>query len=338
MKNRNFIRVFALAMAMMLIPQVAYATEPTASHEQNINKTELIVRPGKDKMKLAVGDTLGHTLLTEYVMLKDESELPEGYTYAPVFRSGEKNFQDGKALTDGTASIRVQVLDEKGNQIAVTKECIKVVICDKVTKPETETITHMPYIKGYEDGTFRADQAVTREEFATMVSRLMMGDSLEAFENKYSDISDERYSALHVAHLVNKGILTGYEDGLFRPHEAMTRAEVAKVIDKVVGYQQGRAASYYKDVPTTYWAHDSIMRVSSMGYMNGSADESGAINFRPDQAITRAESVIALNQVFDRKCDDVKIYNQYSDLQTSHWAYEEILDASILHDHTVPVK
>lgn len=202
---------------------------------------------------------------------------------------------------------------------------------EKPVKPEQSNITHIPYIKGYEDGTFRAERSVTREEIATMIARLLL-DGKEPEENtSFEDISGTRYSNKYVGYLEKLGIVSGYEDGRFRPYEPVTRGEMASMIAKVQNLK-GKSPQTYSDLNANHWAAKSIEAVSAAGYMNGYVLEESRV-FQADKYLTRAEAVTSLNKVFSRDCSDAKITNMFSDLTSSHWAYQDILFAAIEHTH-----
>lgn len=168
---------------------------------------------------------------------------------------------------------------------------------------EPTEVAHLPYIIGYEDGTFRAERAVTREEFATMVARLLLEGKSTEVRSSFEDMPPNRYSNVYVGYLESLGIVQGYEDGTFRPFDAITTKEASAIIDKV---QQIRNPKVRK-----------------------------ATFFDNNQNITRAEAVMTLNSVFERECSDVNIPNLFSDLQSDYWAYEDILFAAVEHMHVI---
>lgn len=182
-------------------------------------------------------------------------------------------------------------------------------VCPEVPKPPTSPeepnkpteIKHLPYIVGYEDGTFRAERAVTREEFATMVARLLLEGNEHEDLSSFEDIRPNRYSNAYVGYLESLGIVSGYTDGKFRPFDALTTNEARNIIDKV----------------------QQIKKTTK------------AVTFNGDNTISRAEAVTTLNSIFERECSDVAIPNQFSDLDGAHWAYEDILFAAVEHTHTV---
>ncbi len=99
-------------------------------------------------------------------------------------------------------------------------------------------------IGGYEDGTFKPDNNVTREEAAAMFQRAYQVNShgLITFADS-AEISPWAETA--VTALVGTGVINGYpEDNTFRPAASITRAEVVKVLDGItnVGTQPGATA------------------------------------------------------------------------------------------------
>ena len=176
---------------------------------------------------------------------------------------------------------------------------------DKPEVPEgpevpSKPVSHLPYIKGYEDGTFRAERPLTREEMATMIARLLLNGAEPDEEASFEDIAPTRYSNKYIGYLEKRGIVSGYSDGTFRPYESVTRSEFASMIIKVEAIQ-GKAAK----------------RIAPY----------------EDKYLTRVEAVLALNEVFGRECSDAHIPNLFSDLDESNSAYNDILFAAVEHTH-----
>lgn len=88
-------------------------------------------------------------------------------------------------------------------------------------------------INGYEDGSFRPENYVTREEAAVMFSRgFNITKQSEMTFADSADISD--WAADAVMAMASQGIINGYEDGTFRPSANITRAETVKILDGAV--------------------------------------------------------------------------------------------------------
>ena len=96
-------------------------------------------------------------------------------------------------------------------------------------------------VEGYVDGTFRPEQAVTRQEFATMLKNYeqLFGDYSAAAESvldKFSDASEAADWAVDdLAWAVEEGILSGNLEGELMPADQIIRADAAVMIARYVG-------------------------------------------------------------------------------------------------------
>ena len=193
---------------------------------------------------------------------------------------------------------------------------------------------HEAYIKGYPDGTVRPNGNITRAEVATIFARLTQKNTLAQFIAQYSDVKVNDWFADSVMKLSSKGILTGYPDGTFKPNRNITRAEFANIVSKYIKNPKD-ANETFVDVPMNHWAKNAIAMVKAEGWITGYPDGT----FRPDAPITRAEAVSIVNRMFDRAADTnfVNVHDyeikSFTDLNGSHWAYYEIMEAAHTHDY-----
>ena len=92
-------------------------------------------------------------------------------------------------------------------------------------------LTYKQIIKGYPDNTFKPDNPITRAEFAALISGF---DELTPSEkNRFSDI-DGHWAVGYINSAAEKGWITGYPDGTFKPEGKMTRAEIVTVINRML--------------------------------------------------------------------------------------------------------
>ncbi|MBQ4900750.1 S-layer homology domain-containing protein [Paenibacillus sp. Marseille-P2973] len=87
-------------------------------------------------------------------------------------------------------------------------------------------------VGGYQDGTFKPNQKITREEVFVIIYK-MAKDKLNASGNQQAFIDDAAVSSWAkeaVNALVKAGVVSGYEDGSIKPKNSITRAEVAKLL------------------------------------------------------------------------------------------------------------
>ncbi|WP_071026320.1 S-layer homology domain-containing protein [Peptoniphilus raoultii] len=196
-----------------------------------------------------------------------------------------------------------------------------------------DTFSRISYIKGYPDGKFRPQANVTRGEAAQMFATLLNGSANFGTSSvtKFSDANNAWYSQA-INYVVGKNLIAGYEDGTFKPNQAITRAEFAQMIS---GYIKAGFAGTggFKDVKG-HWASEAIDKVYGNRTVAGYPDGT----FKPNQNITRAEAVTILNSVFNRYTTvdslanvSVSSLNTFSDVSKGFWAYYQIIDAANAH-------
>ncbi|KKJ00639.1 S-layer homology domain-containing protein [Prochlorothrix hollandica] len=98
------------------------------------------------------------------------------------------------------------------------------------------------------------------------------------------------WAAAFVVALSDRGLVSGFPDGSFRPDRTLTRAEYAALLAKVFDLPLGRSAPAYQDLSASFWARDAIIESSRMGFLRGFPDGS----FRPQQFLTRIQTIVSL--------------------------------------------
>ena len=86
--------------------------------------------------------------------------------------------------------------------------------------------------------------------------------------------------------LTDLGIITGYEDGTFKPNQIITRAEMAKLLACVAGADGSMVDEVFSDVPATHWANGYI----NYGYTMGAIAGRGDGTFDPEGKVTFNEA------------------------------------------------
>lgn len=199
----------------------------------------------------------------------------------------------------------------------------------KVTERVSES--HIEYISGYPDKTVRPDGNVTRAEAVTMLVRLKAYPLTEG-EEIFKDVKANAWYAPFISAAYKNNILEEKKGEAFRPDEKITRAELAQLISHLD--KKNNAKANFPDIAGHKYEaaiNQSFGNKRIAGYPDGS--------FRPDNAITRAETARILNSLFDRKVDSkgldkvVGDLRLYKDLDKNHWAYYEIMEASHTHQY-----
>ncbi|WP_042349290.1 S-layer homology domain-containing protein [Bacillus massiliigorillae] len=197
---------------------------------------------------------------------------------------------------------------------------------------------HQPYISGYSDGTFRPTAIVTRAQMAAMLVRNLQlihagnrNSLYEDIQNSFAGDEIEIASALE--------LMKGYSEKKFAPSEKITRAQIAvsasrwmtkectKQVDQPA-YCVKKAGVYkYRDVPNSHWAIQEIQQMSRAQMMSGFLNGT----FKPEEPLTRAQAVKIINRLFTRGEISGIRSSPFKDVPTSHWAFQDIVEASTRH-------
>ena len=192
---------------------------------------------------------------------------------------------------------------------------------------------HYAYVVGYPDGMVYPQKNITRAEVATIFFRLLEDETREANmtkSNSYNDMKDGAWYTCAVSTLSKMGIIKGYEDGSFKPDASISRAEFAAIAARF-DPDGDKTPATFSDV-SSHWAKDEISIAANHGWIKGYEDGS----FKPDQKITRAETMTLVNRVLKRlpetKDDLHKDMKTWPDNQKeSAWFYLAVQEATNSH-------
>lgn len=253
---------------------------------------------------------------------------------------------NGKTLDNGNF-YTVTVTDNKGN----AKENVTVLLKDRNKGEATGTTgkngvvtipgkTHTAYIFGYEDGTFRPDNNMSRAEAAAIFARLISEQKGEKISGKsdFADVKSNGWYSKFIGYIEKYGIIKGYDNNTFKPDENISRAEfIAMTVRFNSLFNDVKKGGYtvkYTDVASNYWAYSDIAYAKHAGWLNGYADGT----FKGDNAITRAEVVTVVNRATNRKADEdyitknVSVLNKFTDIRNnSMWYYADIMESANTH-------
>lgn len=288
----------------------------------------------------------GSTVSTINVKVTDKDGKSVNVTKSTASDSITLTLPSGTTL-DGSNYYTITVTDSKGN----AKTEYSVTLKDKsgnTVSGETDangqiimpTTEHNSYIVGYEDGTFKPENNMTRAEAAAIFARNIAerkGENISSGKSSFTDVNSKLWYNNSIAYLEKYNIISGYNDGTFRPEEQITRAEFVTMCMRFYGMFEDITASnknIFNDVPKSHWASGYIYNAIAMKWIEGYADGT----FKPDSNITRAEVVAIVNRVLDRAADteyiskNISTVNKFTDLKDkSYWAFYEILEAANTH-------
>ena len=96
------------------------------------------------------------------------------------------------------------------------------------------TLSRMGILGGYEDGTFRPNDSITRAEFAKIAVSFFEYEDISA-ENIFTDVAAGSWYESFVAVAAKLGLIEGYAGNVYRPNESITRAEACTIINRTLG-------------------------------------------------------------------------------------------------------
>ncbi|MCT4612635.1 MAG: S-layer homology domain-containing protein [Clostridia bacterium] len=151
------------------------------------------------------------------------------------------------------------------------------------------------YINGFEDGTFRPNDTITKEQFAKIVVDYL---ALEGKEYSFSDVSSDRWSKSFV------GVFGGYigeKSGTFNPTKELTREDVIVYLVKI---KEKLGDKYYKftidiDIRDEFVDGDKIIDADRIlkGVHNKLVEGYEDGTLKPDKKVTRAEFLTILDRL-----------------------------------------
>lgn len=248
----------------------------------------------------------------------------------PVFHNGLMAIQTGSTLWEG--SVKGAVGNGKYGLMDKTGKDIGKHDFDDISWNDNRFIGSRNKIKYYLDGSggeielpadvgqysawAKAEASAAREHELTFgfhyprldITRV---DFCELAVNLYSKMSsvpenipDTVFSDCeneNVAVAAALGIVTGYEDGTFRPYAFITREEAATMLDRLyksLGGTENAESSrqYADDARFGGWSRDSIYTMQNIGIMKGEENN----EFHPDGGYTGEQAIVTIERMYNR--------------------------------------
>jgi len=138
-------------------------------------------------------------------------------------------------------------------------------------------------ITGFPDGSFKADQTVTRAQAAIMIGRALGLDG-KPRNTQFTDVNSNVTGSGYIGSAVERGIITGFPDGSYRPNEPVNRGQMAIFLNRAYTLTMGQTHSF-RDISSNMQAYQAILNVSATGIASGYPNGT----YRPDQPVTRGQ-------------------------------------------------
>lgn len=138
-------------------------------------------------------------------------------------------------------------------------------------------------IRGYEDGTFRPNDPVTRSQAAIILAGALQLETENLSTIDYKDVKKNAPAYGQIAAITNAGIMKG-DKGKFLPNKPLTRAQMAIILTNALELEGDKKTSF-KDVPKDFHAYNAIDAIFTNGITTGFGDGT----FKPNKPTTRAQ-------------------------------------------------
>lgn len=117
-------------------------------------------------------------------------------------------------------------------------------------------------VTGYEDGSIKPDQTITRAEFCAIAVRATnMKGNLTSAATKFPDVPASHWASGYISLAAGRGYVIGFDDGNFYPENPVTVAEAVTILTRILGY--GPATD------NNNWPDSFISKASEIGVLKG---------------------------------------------------------------------
>jgi len=128
------------------------------------------------------------------------------------------------------------------------------------------------------------------------------------------------------------GLISGYEDGTFRPERQVTRAEFTALVNRSFGFTD-RQENHFVDVPLDAWFASHVDRAVAAGYISGYDDG----NFRPQEPISRQEAATIVYRLDEPPGAPAGTLEQFADADViPEWSRDfvaAVVEAGLMHGY-----
>jgi hypothetical protein len=127
-------------------------------------------------------------------------------------------------------------------------------------------VSNYGLMKGYADGSFLPDKAISRAEFATIAARyfkIERSNSVTAIDEHFSDTAGS-WAKSTIDEVYRYSIINGYADGTFKPNNPISRAEAVTMVNRML--YRGPVSTdknLFTDISTSEWFFGQVVEASA---------------------------------------------------------------------------
>ena len=159
-------------------------------------------------------------------------------------------------------------------------------------------------ISGYPDNTFKPRNIVTRAEYAAMVDQAFEDIAAERDEMNFTDVSGDYWAQTAIQATYQKGFLSGYPNGEFRPDDIIEQQEAYVAFASGLDYEipenpeQILRATYEEPAEIDDYAAGKIAAATENGIViSPPKPQFDQRIFPPDDPVTRGQVAAAICQI-----------------------------------------
>lgn len=138
----------------------------------------------------------------------------------------------------------------------------------------------------------KPENSITRAQFTKILVNAMNLTSGD-IKKEFSDVNASAWYYDFVQIASSKGIITGKEDGTFKPNDKITRAQMAAMIyrafDGTVDFS--KTGKVFNDVNKNSYSYEAIVKTAGAGIVNGYGDA-----FKPNAFAKRSHAVLMIDR------------------------------------------
>lgn len=182
-----------------------------------------------------------------------------------------------------------------GSIVAVTPSVEAAPVSFKDMKPgsfgynEIMNLASRGVIGGYQDGSFRPNQALTRGQSAKLLAEILNLDLTNVKDPKFKDVPQTHPYYTQIAALANKKIISGYKNGNFGANDTLKRGQMAKILVGSFGFEQKAVTNTpFKDVKANDQEAKYIQALVDLKVTQGTT----STTFSPNGIVTRGQMAI----------------------------------------------
>jgi hypothetical protein len=172
---------------------------------------------------------------------------------------------------------------------------------DVAGEPSEEAVavlSELGVVSGYDDGTYKPENIVTRAEMAVLIIRALgLTDYVSGTaKSSFTDMAGYGWAEGYIAYAESLGFMSGYGDGTVKPGNTVTYDEATSMLVRALGYTT--------ESLTGSWPANFVVRAKSLGILDGiQAGPAGA---------NRGDVAIMLYQTLDLEIGTVDNENRWN--------------------------